>query len=120
MRNKHLLLAFVAMLGLAFVYPTSLSAQKDKKKKEKKEIIWELPEPSGDATIDGYLLSCDTLYHKISTYRDSLSHYKYQEASFSVGGKNYLFKCMIDSVNNQFLSYGMGRWQVAQGIMTGG
>jgi len=26
---------------------------------------------------------------------------------------------MIDSVNNQFLSYGMGRWQVAQGIMTG-
>jgi hypothetical protein len=107
------------MLGLAFVYPTSLSAQKDKKKKEKKELIWELPEPSGDPTIDGYLLSCDTLYHKISTYRDSLSHYKYQEASFSVGGKNYLFKCMIDSVNNQFLSYGMGRWQVAQGIMTG-
>ena len=37
MRNKHLLLVFVAMLGLAFVYPTSLSAQKDKKKKEKKE-----------------------------------------------------------------------------------
>ena len=36
MRNKHLLLVFVAMLGLAFVYPTSLSAQKDKKKKEKK------------------------------------------------------------------------------------
>lgn len=96
-----------------------MSAQKDKKKKEKKELIWELPEPSGDPTIDGYLLSCDTLYHKISTYRDSLSHYKYQEASFSVGGKNYLFKCMIDSVNNQFLSYGMGRWQVAQGIMTG-
>jgi hypothetical protein len=31
MRNKHLLLVFVAMLGLAFVYPTSLSAQKDKK-----------------------------------------------------------------------------------------
>ena len=90
MRNKHLLLVFVAMLGLAFVYPTSLSAQKDKKKKEKKELIWELPEPSGDPTIDGYLLSCDTLYHKISTYRDSLSHYKYQEASFSVGGKNYL------------------------------
>ena len=75
MRNKHLLLFFVAMLGLAFVYPTSLSAQKDKKKKEKKELIWELPEPSGDPTIDGYLLSCDTLYHKISTYRDSLSHY---------------------------------------------
>ena len=119
MRNKHLLLVFVAMLGLAFVYPTSLSAQKEKKKKDKKEIIWELPEPSGDATIDGYLLSCDTLYNKISTYRDSLSHYKYREASFSVGGKNYLFKCMIDSVNNQFLSYGMGRWQVAQGIMTG-
>lgn len=43
MRNKHLLLVFVAMLGLAFVYPTSLSAQKDKKKKEKKELIWELP-----------------------------------------------------------------------------
>ena len=40
MRNKHLLLVFVAMLGLAFVYPTSLSAQKDKKKKEsgKKKI----------------------------------------------------------------------------------
>ena len=75
-----------------------------KKKKEKKELIWELPEPSGDPTIDGYLLSCDTLYHKISTYRDSLSHYKYQEASFSVGGKNYLFKCMIASEYNQFLS----------------
>ena len=45
MRNKHLLLVFVAMLGLAFVYPTSLSAQKDKKKKEKKELIWELLQP---------------------------------------------------------------------------
>lgn len=120
MKNKHLLLAFVAILGLAFVFPNSLSAQKkEKKKKEKKEVVWELPDPSGDENIDNYLLSCDTLYHKITTYRDSLSHYKYQEAAFTVNGKNYLFKCMVDSVNNQFLSYGMGRWQVAQGIMAG-
>ena len=116
MKNKHLLLAFAAILGLAFVFPNSLSAQKkEKKKKEKKEFVWELPDPSGDENIDNYLLSCDTLYNKITTYKDSLSHYKYQEAAFTVNGKNYLFKCMIDSVNNQFLSYGMGRWQVAQG-----
>lgn len=38
MRNKHLLLFFVAMLGLAFVYPTSLSAQKDKKKKKRTHL----------------------------------------------------------------------------------
>lgn len=120
MKNKHLLLAFVAVLGLAFVFPDSLSAQKkEKKKKEKKEFVWALPDPSGDENIDDYLLSCDTLYHKITTYKDSLSHYKYQEAAFTVDGKDYLFKCMIDSVNNQFLSYGMGRWQVAQGIMAG-
>lgn len=120
MKNKHLLLAFVAVLGLAFVFPNSLSAQKkEKKKKAKKEFVWELPDPSGDENIDDYLLSCDTLYHKITTYKDSLSHYKYQEAAFTVDGKDYLFKCMIDSVNNQFLSYGMGRWQVAQGIMAG-
>lgn len=43
MRNKHLLLVFVAMLGLAFVYPTSLSAQKDKKKKEKKKLSGSCP-----------------------------------------------------------------------------
>lgn len=43
MRNKHLLLVFVAMLGLAFVYPTSLSAQKDKKKKEKKNSSGNCP-----------------------------------------------------------------------------
>lgn len=43
MKNKHLLLAFVAILGLAFVYPTSLSAQKDKKKKEKKNLSGNCP-----------------------------------------------------------------------------
>ncbi len=42
MRNKHLLLVFVAMLGLAFVYPTSLSAQissfgRERNQPEKKE-----------------------------------------------------------------------------------
>lgn len=120
MKNKHLFLAFVAVLGFAFMYPTSLTAQKkEKKKKEKKEFVWELPEPSGDPTIDEYLLSCDTLYNKIKTYKDSLAHYQYKEAAFTVGDKNYLFKCMIDSVNNNFLSKGMGRWQVAQGILTG-
>ena len=37
MKNKHLLLAFAAILGLAFVFPNSLSAQKKEKKKRRKK-----------------------------------------------------------------------------------
>lgn len=118
MKTKHLLLLLTALLGIAFICPTDAYAQK-KKKKKKKEFVWELPELSGNETIDEYLLSCDTLYNNIRTYSESLAHYQYEEVNFTVDSKNYSLKYMRDTLTNRYLSYGMGRWQVAQGITAG-
>lgn len=64
----------------------ALTAQdKEKKKKEKKEkkpkkpFNWEDVRPeklSGNADMDKYLLSCDTLWTRIQSYRDSISFFQ--------------------------------------------
>ncbi|MDR2969805.1 MAG: hypothetical protein LBV32_09430 [Tannerellaceae bacterium] len=117
MRTKHVLVAFAAVLGLLLVFPESVVAQK--KSKKEKTFVWEMPKPSGDKDIDAYLSSCDSLYNLISTYRSDLATYQYREVAFSAGGKDYLLKCMIDSVGNKFLSEGMGRWQAAHAVLIG-
>ncbi len=49
--------------------------KKEKVKKEKKEYVWEMPALTGNEGFDKYLLTCDTLYNRISTYRDSVTFY---------------------------------------------
>lgn len=70
---KIVLLAIVAMMCFAPV----TEAKSDKKKKEKKKFEWVMPEKlTGIEDFDQYLLTCDTLYNRITTYRDSIHFFQ--------------------------------------------
>lgn len=67
------LLALVAM----FCFGSIAQAKEKKKKKEKKEFVWQLPEKMTDIKdFDEYLLTCDSLWNRITTYRDSIHFFK--------------------------------------------
>lgn len=70
---KAVLLAIVAVFCLG----TVAQAKDKKKKKEKKEFVWKMPEKmTGIKDFDTYLLTCDTLWNRITTYRDSIHFFK--------------------------------------------
>lgn len=65
---KAVLLAIVAVFCLGTV-----AQAKDKKKKKKKRICMEnAGKMTGIKDFDTYLLTCDTLWNRITTYRDSI------------------------------------------------
>lgn len=75
---KTLLKALVLVLIGLMVLPSGAQAQK--KKKEKKPFVWELPKLTGNEDFDKYLLTCDTLYTRIQHYNDSITYYKVLQA----------------------------------------
>lgn len=51
----------------------------DKKKKEKEAFDWEKVRPkklSGDKDMDAYILTCDTMWYRIQSYRDSINFFR--------------------------------------------
>jgi hypothetical protein len=106
------------LLGCLMFYPAPADAQK--KKKEKKEFVWEWNHTmSGNKIIDDYLLSCDTLYTRIRTYKDSIASYVYVTDTLTVGGQKYDLVCMVDQVEKKYLSDGIARWQMFESIKAG-
>ena len=65
-------------LGITFpVFRYPAPEKPEKKKKEKKEFVWKMPEKmTGIKDFDTYLLTCDTLWNRITTYRDSIHFFK--------------------------------------------
>lgn len=77
MKANHFRTVCMLALAFLFVFP-SVYAGKEKKKKEKKSYQWVMPEKlSGEEDMDRYLLSCDTLWNKIQTYRDSIHFFTF-------------------------------------------
>ena len=119
MKKNYFVLTIIAVFAFAMSFPTDATAKekKEKKKKEKKEFVWKKPAASGDASIDEYLNSCDALYTKINKCKDNISQYVYKETdAFDIDGEKYKLVWMHNPKTNELLSYGMGRWQVAQAI----
>ena len=77
---KKLFTVLLLALTMGVVLPQQAFAQDSKKeKKEKKKskpFVWEMPELTGNETFDNYLKTCDTLYHRIRSYSDSIVFYK--------------------------------------------
>ena len=70
---KTILLVLVAVFCVGSV----VQAKDKKKKKEKKEFVWKMPEKmTGIKDFDEYLLTCDTLWSRIATYRESIHFFK--------------------------------------------
>lgn len=78
---KKLFTILLCTLAMGIIMPQQTFAQdkkekKEKKKKDTKPYVWEMPELTGDEGFDNYLKTCDTIYHRIRTYSDSIVFYK--------------------------------------------
>ena len=71
-------MTWIALLGLLLIPFASEAQKKEKKEKEKKEVEWPgLPEKfSQEKELDDYILSCDTVWNRMQTYRDSVIIFK--------------------------------------------
>ena len=111
MNKKTKMMAF--MMVLAMMIPVATMAQKkekNKNKKEKKEFVWQLPEKmTGIDDFDKYLLTCDTIYNRITTYRDSITFYsvkniqlidKNGNAVKTIAGQDSIITAVVDKDNN--------------------
>ena len=70
----------VCALALAVAMPAMAQKKKggDKEKKEKKEIVWPggtKPAATGNATIDKYINTCDTMINKLKYIGESVTFY---------------------------------------------
>jgi len=111
----------IAMMAILVMVPMGVSAQKkEKKKKEKKAYVWTMPEElSGDETIDGYLLSCDTLWNKVQVYTENMTTYIYKvDTLWNVNGADYVMAHM-ETADGQYLTKAAANWQLVEAVTTG-
>ncbi len=111
---------FIALAMLTLGSQVQVAAQKKEKvKKEKKELKWEWDgTKSNNETIDKYLVSIDSLYNRVVSYRDSINAYEYKDTMITVGGENYLFAYMLNP-EGKYVTRGQVNWQCAQALMEG-
>lgn len=86
MKQLFIQLVMVALFGSYFTSDAyaktdtnfSVSQKKDKKKKQKEAFDWEKVRPaklSGDKDMDHYIMTCDTMWTRIQSYKDSISFF---------------------------------------------
>lgn len=118
---KTLSKVMIALMAMLMMVPMGVTAQKkEKKKKEKKAYEWKMPEQlSGDATIDEYLLSCDTLWNKVQSYTENMTTYIYKvDTLWNVNGAHYIMAHM-ETTGGQYLTRSAANWQLVEAITTG-
>src|SRR5574344_3038479 len=77
---KNFIKICVCVLALAVAMPAMAQKKKggDKDKKEKKEIVWPggtKPAATGNASIDKYINTCDTMINKLKYIGESVTFY---------------------------------------------
>lgn len=108
------------MLAIVMLLPLSAeAAKKEKKKKEKKAYEWVLPELSGNADFDYYLLSCDTVWNDVQTAAENMNTYTFKtDTIYNVNGADYVMAHMEDA-SGAYLTRSAVNWQLVEAIMTG-
>lgn len=77
MKNNYVKLVLIALVAMMCFVPVIEAKNAPKKKKEKKKFEWVMPEKmTGIEDFDKYLLTCDTLWNRITTYRDSIHFFR--------------------------------------------
>lgn len=111
---------FIALAVLTLGSQVQIAAQKkEKSKKEKEELKWEWDgTKSNNETIDKYLVTIDSLYNRVLSYRDSINAYEYKDTMITIGGENYIFAYMLNP-EGQYVTRGQVNWQCAQALMEG-
>lgn len=98
------LIKIVTLLAVCLIL-VPFNSQAQKKQKEKKPFVWELPKLTGNDDFDRYLLTCDTLYTRIQSYNDSITYYKVEQAPTGevddAGKPLYKYK-VVDNAGNTY------------------
>ena len=109
--------ALAALMGACILLPSNVQAQKKKKEKKAYEWKWD-GELSGNETVDGYLLSCDTLWTEIQSYRKDIDQFDYVEDTLTIHDKTYLV-VHLENKEGQIFTTGTANWQLFQSVMSG-
>ncbi len=117
---KKLTKIVIALLAILMVAPMGVeAAKKDKKKGEKKKYEWQMPDQlSGNAIVDEYLLSCDTLWNEIQKYNEDMTTYIFKTDTFAVNGEIYVMSHM-ENAEGQYLTRGAANWQLFEAVTIG-
>lgn len=75
--KRNFLNLTLLLFGMLLCCTTVSYGKNEKKKKNRKEFVWEKPsEMTGIKDFDTYILTCDTLWNRITTYRDSIHFFQ--------------------------------------------
>jgi len=89
-------LLFVLLAGL-MIWPLSIEA-KEKKKKEDKTIEWEMPELTGVADVDSFLVCCDALYKRYKSFEEEIPYYTPKKIYDTTTGDSLVYIVDKDNV----------------------
>ncbi|NDV65261.1 hypothetical protein [Bacteroides sp. 224] len=97
MKNLVLKMMLFTLLGIGFAAIPAHAQKSKKEKKEKKEFNWSNIRPdelSGLEDLDEYILTCDTIWERITTYRDSITFFQIDTIKAQDPATGELFKVM--------------------------
>lgn len=111
---KKIILLALALLTLGSTVEVA-AQKKEKAKKEKKELKWDWDGKtlSGNAEIDTYIKTIDTLYNKVQDYEKSLELYQLRDTVLKKNGKIYRVAWMVNS-EGQLLTRSRVNWQCVE------
>jgi len=116
---RKLTKTLIAILAVLVMAPMGAEAKKEKKRKERKEYEWKMPDKlSGNAVVDEYLLSCDTLWNDIQKYNESMTTYEFKSDTFAVNGDIYIMSHM-ENAQGQYLTRAAANWQLFEAVTLG-
>lgn len=101
----------LVLLTLGGTLEMTAQKKEKKEKKAKKELKWEWDgTKSGNETIDNYLLTIDTLYNRVISYRDSIDAFQFKCETLEIGGKYYQMAWMLNP-EGQLVTQGQVNYQ---------
>lgn len=117
---KKLNCMLAALLAVLVMVPTSMNAQDNKKKKKaKKEFVWDWDHvKSGNKDVDEYLMACDTLWNNITQYQENITAYEYKEDTLKLDDKYYIMAWM-QTKDNALLTKAAANWQLVESVTSG-
>ncbi len=78
----------------SFIFIPEMDAQRNKKEKE--AFVWEgLPKLTGKKDLDDYLMTCDSVWTRMKTYKDSVTFFKIDTALVDCGGGTPCYQVTI-------------------------
>lgn len=105
-----------ALACMCMVVPLAVNARMEKKEKEKKEkkaYEWNWDKKlSGNKTVDGYLLSVDSLWYQVKEVNDLTANYTFKVDTFKVEDDYYALAYMLDASGN-YITRATVNWQFA-------